>query len=152
METNLHYKGNIAKKHVDVPKDASLNAELHAKHLSFCMQISTHTFFFSTFLSFCGLCTLKTHMHQAVVWLNVTSPRNVTNSSQLYLISPSLTVLLWTQPLLLSASAGVDRSPSFRSHPPLISALFLVDYLSIYPSVYLKRLSVLRRALTLHLL
>lgn len=51
-------------------------------------------FFFFTFLSFCGLCTLKTHMHQAVVWLNVTSPLNVTNSSQLYLISPSLTVLL----------------------------------------------------------
>lgn len=68
----------------------------------------------------------------------------VTSSSQLYLISSSLALLLWIQqPHSPLASAGVDRGPLLRSHPPLVfSFFFLTGYLSISGSVYLKRLSV----------
>lgn len=60
METDLLYKyGNMAKevvktmtKHVRIPKDASLNAELVTKRLHFFKQTLLHTFFFLNFVFF----------------------------------------------------------------------------------------------------
>lgn len=104
-------------------------------------KILTHAFLLFFFFLLAAFFILNTHMHPDAVWVNVTSPLNVMNCSQLYLIPPALTVLLWTWPPPLSALAGADRSPSSRCHSPFIFC-FSPHRLSLHLSVCLSWTSV----------